>query len=253
MKHKALIACVIALMLIALFSPASAHDSCYPHGVAYVERLAVIRDEAGYPSRVVALAYEAGALDVLNSMAVSGECWALVEKGWLLTEDLSANPVPTPPPPTLTPVKPLIIEGDAEFVAQISMGLSFLREQAPRWYRYVTQYQYSIQPAEPNAITSYARWPDKRVYIHDNRLDPMMMLALVLVHEACHIHQGMEGRWYRDGFTQVRNEQECVRVELLSALEIAPEFDFINKLIELIAEPHWRWREVTRLDPSGTS
>ncbi|MCY3780055.1 MAG: hypothetical protein OXG78_07085 [Chloroflexi bacterium] len=253
MKPKAVIACVIALILIVLASPTSARDSCYPHDVAYVERLAVIYEEHGTPGVVIGLAFQAEAHHVQNSVRVSGECWVLVEKDWLLSEDLSAKPVTQLNLPAHTPAKLPTIKGDAKFRAQIAESLAYLQEEVPLWYRYVTQYRYTIEPTKPGAVKSYAQWPERRVYVHEDNLDSLISRPLLLVHEACHIHQGKEGRWNRGGFTQVRNEQECVRMELLMALEIDAEDSVIGDIIVTVAEQHWWWRNVTLVDPTGES
>ena len=254
MKCTPLIASIIAPILIVLASHVFAQDSCYPHDVAYVERLTVIRERPGLYGRAIGAAKRAARYRVLDSKRVRRDCWAQVPVGWLLTDNLTAEPVPTPRPPTQSPVNLPRIKGDAEFVAQIAEGLAYLREKAPRWYRYVTQYRYTIEPCGPCPDRSLAQWPDKRVYIHEDTFVSPMRLARVLVHESCHIHQGVQGRWptSEDGkYAAVHVEQECVSRELEMVLDIDPEHSYIDELGSKLAQPYKWWAADALLPPPG--
>ena len=255
LESKAIIACVIAVILIVLASRAFAQDSCFPRGDTYAKRLALIREEPGFPNAVIGLANRAGIYGVLHSTRVGGKCWAQVEDGWLLTDDLSVEPVPTPDPRTPSIVTWLKIKGDPEFRTEISRGLAYLLEKSPRWYRYVTLYPYSIEPTKPGAKTSWGTWPDRIVYIHRDTFISSTRLARALVHEACHIQQGIQGRLFRPGerYREVRNEQECVRMALQMVLDIEGYHSEIMVPIYVLSRPDWWWWVMTRGDPSLVS
>ncbi len=245
MKSTALISFVFAVILIILSSRASAYDGCFPHGYAYLKRLTVIREKPGLYGRAISASWSQDGFPVTNSLPVRGDCWAKTQDGWMLADNLTAEPIPVPDPSSLTPVRPLIIEGDTDFVAQILMGRSYLREEAPHWYRYVKRYRYTVEPCGPcEPGRSKARWPDKRVFIHEDTFVSPMRLASVLVHEACHIHQGYEDRWptIDDGcYAYVRVEQECVSRELEMVVDIDLEHGFVVEHGKTIAELFEWW------------
>ena len=122
MKSKALIAFVIALIPIALESHTSAQQSCNLHDVAYLRWLTVIREKPALYGRAIRATWSKDGFPVTNSVPVRGDCWAKAPDGWLLAENLTEEPVPTPGPPKQTSVRLPRIEGDAEFVAQIARG-----------------------------------------------------------------------------------------------------------------------------------
>ena len=244
MISKALIVCVIAVILIVSASRALAQQSCYRHDVAYLQWLTVVRKKPGLYGRAISASWSQDGFPVTNSLPVRGDCWAKTYEGWLPAANLAAEPFPTPSPRTLTHVRLPLIKGDAEFVKQITIGLAFLRDKAPRWYQYVTQPEYSIEPTRSRDEKSRAQWPERRVNIHADTFVSPMRLARVLVHEACHIHQGEAARWPKieDGcYARVHVEQECVSRELEMVVDIDLEHSHVVKRGYTLAKPYEWW------------
>ena len=119
--------------------------------------------------------------------------------------------------------------------------MAYLREEAPRWYLYVTRPDYSIEPSEPGDERSRARGSESRVFIHEDTFVSPMRLARALVHESCHIHQHAENRWPSVTYAAVRAEQECVSRELEMVVNIDPEHCYVQELGNKLASPYEWW------------
>ena len=237
MKSKALIAFVIALAPIILASHAFAQDSCFPHGLAYLEWQSVVREQPALWGRAISLD-QVGFRFVQDSKRFAGNCWAQVPSdvgrwrfGWLLAENLTAVRIPS-------------IYGDELFTAQINDGLEYLASKAPRWLLYVTQYEYRIEPTKPGETTSKAEWPAKIVRIHEDAFVSEQELATHLVHEACHIHQFEDGRFPLSEVVThgvVRMEQECIAREVEMLMDIAPEHELVQERRNLLGKAFGWW------------
>ena len=237
MKSKLFIALVTAMMLTAVGSRAATEVACFPYAVALVESRTAIHEHHDLSSHEIGHGEAAERFAVQDRKLVNGDCWvqAPMEStqfrvGWLLDENLTTGCVRS-------------IKGDAEFQAKIIAGLEYLNEEALRWFEYVSQYAYSIKPAEPDAGMSEAKWPSCTVLIDKSAFESKVVLATYLVHEACHIHQYVEQRLYRqpERYVNVRMEKECYGRELEMLREIAPEHKLIQTLEEDFRQPYWWW------------
>ena len=227
MKSKLLIA-LVATLILTVVSPASAEFDCYADNVVNVQQAAVIWDEPGFSGRYIAWLEPGSDIRIVDWKQKSGKCWAQVEfvpdfataiqhkYGWWVLDDRTLEDMQAYCEPE--------IDGDDAFHERIDGVLAYVQDEASYWHEYVMQYEYIIQPAEPGEATSFASWPDKCVEIGTRALQSDTELAYTLVHEACHIKQGYEGRWPDpvDVEATVRAEKECHAKALEMVLEIYP-------------------------------
>lgn len=238
MKSKALIEFVIALMLIVLNGRSFAQNSCFPLGYAYMNWHTLIREQPVLWSRAISLDKAGFLIRVQDTKRVYGNCWVQAplntgqaRVGWLLAENVTALRIPT-------------INGDERFNGQIIMGFNYLLEKAPRWFQYVTQPDYIIEPAKPRDTKSHMDWPARIVRVHEEAFVSQLKLASHLVHEACHIHQGIEERLplnENETYVRVRIEQECVAREVEMMEDIDPEHDDVRERRNVLARPFGWW------------
>ena len=237
MKSRALISFVAALFLIVLVSPVFAHEGCFPHGYAYRNWNTLVREQPVLWGRAISFD-DVGLLTVQDTKLVFGECWVQTpmnsgpwQVGWLLADDLTALRIPN-------------IKGDKRFEARIIEGFNYLLEKAPRWFRYVAQPDYIIEPTRPGDTKSHMVWPARIVRIHEEAFVSLLTLAWHLVHEACHIHQGVEERLplHQNAiYVRVRVEQECVAREVEMMKDINSEHDDVQARINVLAKPFGWW------------
>ena len=79
--------------------------------------------------------------------------------------------------------------------------------------------------------------------LNANRVSKNSYEATVLVHEACHIHQYLQGRTYH-AMTALELERECAEVQLDAALRLAPKTGiprYLRGLLDNIDSKHGQW------------
>ena len=236
MKSKALIACVIALILTAGGIHATADLDCYAGEMVMIERNTVLWDQPGFSGRVVHGATSGPSLTLRDSEQKSGTCWAKIELlsematavqhkfVWFVIDDPTWEEMPMYCDPK--------IEGDEAFDKRIDEGRALLGPEGSYWYDYVMQYDFMIQPAEAGRETSYLSWPLRCVSIGTDALESPLGTAYTLVHEACHIQQGFAGRYPENIEAEIRAEKECHA----KALEMASQIDLTHSKVRLVSK-----------------
>ena len=76
----------------------SVQAACYPHDVAYVRSVAVIRISYDNRSREVRTARADERFDVIGTKRVGAVCWVEVSEGWFKSGPVMPTPKPAPPP-----------------------------------------------------------------------------------------------------------------------------------------------------------
>ena len=84
------------------------------------------------------------------------------------------------------------IEGPAGFVRGIVDGLNWLERRVPEWYQFVISGSNHIVPTHTYG-SSFARLHDATLLIDGRAYGSRLILGMVLVHEACHIHRHRAG------------------------------------------------------------
>lgn len=137
--------------------------------------------------------------------------------GWICPTDQNwvdgyhayrANQCPQPAPPPAGVAGPIQIHGPGDYVADTLRGLQWLLTHAPQWYTYVTdvvrditvvydRVGAAVYVARGHVVTQHWRWPVS----DDPNIIPLVyfgdelatFIALLLVHEACHVHAARKG------------------------------------------------------------
>ncbi|MCY3582644.1 MAG: hypothetical protein OXG92_09075 [Chloroflexi bacterium] len=102
----------------------------------------------------------------------------------------------------------LIIEGSEVFITKINTALDLLKSRAPQWHAYVAKGPAKIGESAPGSPDGYAT--DDSIFISPSAAaKPAHVLALLLVHEACHVQRTLAGL-LRYGTEQEQNLEESL-------------------------------------------
>lgn len=124
------------------------------------------------------------------------------------------------------------IEGSQQFIGFISEALEYLRQRSIDWYDYIISPTVRIFEDERQhtavalvhertiAVAPYGRRITR--FIHEENV---IMMASLLVHEACHIHRYHQGFEY-SGYTKVNEEIFCIEQE--------------KAMLRATVAPHWQ-------------
>ena len=153
---------------------------------------------------------------------------------WAYQNNECAVPSQSAAPATVSSGLPSI-DGPPSFVSKAVAAFDFLRSNASNWLNYVVAKTASVGPHP--FFGSRAYFARKRIQIGDTHDDDTVILASVLVHEACHLHQWDEGRWNSINVDPTRLEVECMEVQLDALLQFAPSHWFISRLRGAIQNP----------------
>ena len=216
-------------------TPTFIATGCYDARSAYVSGTMNIRASHGTGSEVVGQAVAGDAYQILQSVQGDNYCWLKIPAGWMALTGRVSTTIPAAGLPR--------IQGDATFVDKISAGFEYLKDHAPNWFLYVTKPSYTIAPAPLGESTSYTYGAQQRMTIHVRHLSPLINLASVLAHEACHLYQHERGvrikRWDKEGHVNV--EKECIEVQVELIEEIHPGHWTIAQYEQELAKPWLEW------------
>lgn len=127
-----------------------------------------------------------------------------------------------------------IVEGPDRFVRRVNNVLNWLKRRAPEWYTFVVTGADLIGQSSVYG-RSYAKGGSRNMYIDPTSAfrgegipDDYIILASVLAHEACHIHDGDAGV-VREGWEgEIRAERK--ELEVLEALDPYARYESIDYL-----------------------
>lgn len=168
-------------------------------------------------------------VEVLASLKLNRLCWIQFDNGWLANSRVHIKPV----------AQSALSEQEAA-EAKITAALELLRESSDHYYSYVDEVVKEINVVpdleladEPAAAV--ARFPEQTVSIHPRHAleSSPSVLAATLVHEACHIHQGLDGYARNAGIFQreTLRERQCYTINALALQKLdAKEEDLIERL-----------------------
>ena len=186
---------------------------CYSGARAYVFGNMNIRAGASTGSPVVAKAGAGDVFEVLHSIIGQDWCWLKLDQGWLAnTARVGSTTIP--------------ISGSSRFVHQVEAALDWLETTAPEWHNYVidgVDKVFELANSDPNGCWAYAYTDERHVGVETcnsnimqegglNARQDQLNLAMVLVHEACHIHRHEAGFVY-NAATRYHEETECIKRE----------------------------------------
>jgi hypothetical protein len=171
-------------------------------------------------------------------------CWLKVKDGWLawtgrVTPNRPANRRTTTIS-TTTSVPYSNVQGSAYFKSAVNKALSLLKRRAPKWYNYVIvksplikpntrRFPFTVSFTELGGVNSRTLWIGST---HDKDSG---ILAGVLVHETCHVHQWDDGRHAALG--RIGREVECMNFQVEAMQQTSPGHWFIPKIQNLLQDP----------------
>ena len=214
--------------------------ACFSERRAYVAGHMNIRASHMINSAIVGSAERGDLFEVSESIQGQTYCWLNIGIGWMAHTEIVHGKMPLPR-----------IDGDSVFVKYIRAGFDFLWEKSKWAFMYVADYINVITPRPNNKPHSVAWVRSGRVEIDGRHLRPDVLLATVLLHEACHMHQyelnpfmprALE--WQRIEF-----EKECTEVEIVF-LEAIGEGDswIAEDLRSRLSQSYDKWLEYVRTD-----
>ena len=214
--------------------PTPAPPSCYNEPHAYLAGQMNVRQSHSVNSSLVGQIKAGDLFEVNDTFKGPTYCWLRIKSGWIarlgIVQSLDSIRLPR-------------IEGDSRFVAQIRRGLDYLKERAPHWYIYVVTNTRSIGRSPEHEGRSTADGRRKHTAILSDHLYPIMELASVLVHEACHMVQFDRGErirlWDYEG--EIRHEKECLRVQRQMVWDIDRNHRYADVLTEMLSWSDAEW------------
>lgn len=141
------------------------------------------------------------------------------------------------------------IDGSDEFKLRMYRALAMLKDRASVWYAYVI--------SGLDRIREVSDFMPAGVYVEERRFDeiasevfvdspgeaPIIWVAGVLVHEACHV-QLWEARVLTAWGSRAENEKACTEVQLIASDIIDPTNyynDYLQSLIDNVHDPAHQW------------
>ena len=141
------------------------------------------------------------------------------------------------------------IDASDEFKLRMYRALAMLKDRAPVWYAYAI--------SGLDRIREVADFMPAGAYVEERRFDevasevfvdspgeaPIVWVAGVLVHEACHVHL-YEAKVLTAWGSRVENEKACTEVQIIASDIIDPTNyynDYLQTLIDNIHDPAYQW------------
>ena len=207
---------------------------CYPSSTAYITGSVNVREQATANSKVVQSVRAGQALRVQSSAQGDTYCWVKTLHGWIAkTGRVSSTKPPVYTPSTTNRAGLPQITGDAPFVSKVIAAYNYLRDRAPTWFNYAVSKTRTVVITYDSASFAYVN--RKHVEVSHEHTDPLILLASVLVHEACHMHQWDAGRYKR--LDPKTREVECLDMQLDLILQLEPGSSVVSKLRRAIKNP----------------
>lgn len=146
-------------------------------------------------------------------------------------------------------VRSVEITGSDEFILRMQRAFAMLKHRAPVWYAYAISGLDSIaEVAESLPTGVHVRLRQFQENATGLQFDapgeaPIVWMASVLAHEACHVHL-YEAKVFLTTGTSAAEEKLCTEVQLTVADIIDPTDyfkDYLQTLIDNIHNPEYQW------------
>ena len=141
------------------------------------------------------------------------------------------------------------IDASAEFKGRIYQAIAMLKDRAPVWYAYtisgLDQIREIADPARAGLYAKLRRYDEvaSKLVVEAPGDAPIIWVAGVLVHEACHVHLN-EAALFTEWGSQPEEEKACTEVQLIVNDIIDPTnyyHDYLQTLIDNIHDPAYQW------------
>lgn len=207
----------------------STQTKCYSASKAYITGAMNIRSGPGTSNRKVGSAHTGESFSVSRSQRGGEYCWLKVNKGWIAkTGRVSSTKPVVEAAKTCAGIPPL----NGARTDRIRRAFDYLCKNAPNWFAYATSSRPSSISDDPKLPGGRAYPNGRRIGINTNAYPIIMVLASVIVHESCHIHQFNEGRWR--GGSPLDVEVECHNKQLDFVRQVAPNGEWHQILLDKI-------------------
>ena len=212
--------------LSAIPTPAQqSAESCYSQQTAYVRyQMNVRRSPTTQSVRVGGIA-PGTTVTVLESTQGDAYCWLQLSEDRYMAKTrrvYEEKPADLAPPQTHRPVAACDLNrpvGNRPFIkydlgrAELTQAINLLRCHLPSAYAYI-QIIDDIYVEDLPRWCGRVKWPYKSIIVANTCLDDINWLALMLVHEACHLYQWQAGRASDFQSNYYVYESECNREQL---------------------------------------
>lgn len=207
-------------------SSSTTTSKCYSASRAYITGSMNIRSGPSTSNSKVGSAQYGESFAVSQSQRGGDYCWLKISKGWIAK---TARVQPTKPAtkPVVSSVSVTYpdIEGSPGFISDIKQAFQYMGRRSTKWYNYARNVINKVE----SQSRAGARAHYYRVSVNPNFYPNTMELASVLVHEACHIYQYIQGRFH--GRTRLDRETECVNIQIDFIKDVSPQSTrWINKV-----------------------
>ena len=196
--------------------PIVAVTRCYTSRKAYITGTMNIRSGPSTSNNKVGSANAGDSFTVSGSHDGEDYCWLEISKGWIAKTGRVQSTKPVVPADEVT--YPSIVGSEA-FVNDVKRAFRYLASNSANWYSYVRSVTRSIESSEAT-IGARAYTKSRHMEINPNHSLDTMELASVLIHEACHFYQAIQGRL--DSLSRLHRETECVRIQIDFVEEVSP-------------------------------
>ncbi len=141
------------------------------------------------------------------------------------------------------------IDASDEFKLRMYRAFALLKDRAPVWYAYAIsgldriREVSELMPAGVNVVDRRFDEVTSEVFVDSPGEAPIVWVAGVVVHEACHVHlheAGLFTAWD----SRAEEEKACTEVQLIASDIIDPTNyynDYLQSLIDNIHDPAYQW------------
>ena len=225
--------------------PTTTGKRCFPNNTAYITGGMNIRENPSASSAKVGSAIAGQSYYVSQSQRDDSYCWLKVSDGWIAwTKRVTPNKPTTASTVTRTTSShifaDLTVQGPPSFKSAINKALSLLKRRAPSWYNYVVAKRTVIKPNTRRfpftvSFTELGGAQSGTLWIGSTHDKDTGILAGVLVHESCHVHQWDDGRHAALG--RIGREIECMELQIKAMQQASPGHHFIRRIQEVLRDP----------------
>ena len=224
--------------------PTATSSRCFPNNTAYITGGMNIREKPSVSSAKVGSANAGQSYYVSQTERGDKYCWLKIRNGWIawtgrVTPNRPADRSTTTTS-TTTSVSYSNVDGPAYFKAAVNKALNLLKRRAPKWYNYVIAKSPPIKPNTRRfpftvSFTELGGTNSRTLWIGSTHDKDTGILAGVLVHETCHVHQWDDGRHAVLG--RIGREVECMEFQVEAMQQASPGHFFIRKIQGVLRDP----------------
>ena len=200
MKSIATKALGVLLSAFFIFAIQAETERCFSHDTAHITGNMNIREGPSTSNSKVGLATAGQSFEVLNAEQGDLYCWIQIDTGWIAKTG-RVNGSTSDSQPVTASVSAIPITGTGWALRKLENAIGYLKEESQTWYSYVAEVVKRIDivsglKLRGKEVAAIAHFPAQTVSIHTRQIttSPRSVLISTLVHEACHLHQGIQMR-----------------------------------------------------------